>query len=386
MAAKTTHFRVGNGDMTLLELESGRRILIDINIRSAANDPDDDTPDVAKQLRDRLDRDDQGRLYVDAFLLTHPDEDHIRGLMKHFHLGNPDDCSRRTDKIIIREMWSSPIVFRRASKHHTLCDDATAWASEARRRVALFRAGQPIGDGNRILILGEDVDGKTDDLGAMLVKTDEVFSRICAVYDATFEARLLAPLIAKDEEEEEIITKNNSSVIMRLDLRVNGLTQGRYLFGGDAEVGVWERVWDHNKNQSDRLAYDVLLGPHHCSWHCLSYDSWSDLGEDAKVAPNARKALGQARSGALILSSSRTITDDDSDPPCVRAKREYEDILSSKNGEFRCISDGAGDDPLVIEVLAAGPKIKRAVFAATVAAGTGIGSQPFAHGRPDGRH
>jgi hypothetical protein len=40
----------------------------------------------------------------------------------------------------------------------------------------------------------------------------------------------------------------------------------------------------------------------------------------------------------------------------------------------------------VIEILAAGPKIKRAVFAATVAAGTGIGSQPFAHGLLDGRH
>ena len=252
--------------------------------------------------------------------------------------------------------------------------------------MALFRVGQQVGDGDRILILGEDVDGKTDDLGAILIKTDQVFSRICGVYDSSFEARLLAPLVAENEEEEEIITKNNSSVIMRLDLTVNGLTQGRYLFGGDAEVAVWERVWDHNETQSDRLAYDVLIAPHHCSWHCLSYDSWSDLGEDAKVAPKARKALGQARSGALILSSSKTITDDDSDPPCVRAKREYEDILSPKNGEFRCIADGAGDDPLVIEVLTAGPKIKRAVFAATVAAGTGIGSQPFAHGLPDARH
>src|SRR5207244_2935794 len=134
--------------------------------------------DVAKQLRERLDRDDKGRLYVDAFLLTHPDGDHIRGLKKHFHLGGPDDWSSRMNKIIIREMWSSPIVFRRASKHHTLCDDATAWASEARRRVALFRTGQPVGDGNRILILGEDVDGKTDGLGSILVKTDQVFSKI----------------------------------------------------------------------------------------------------------------------------------------------------------------------------------------------------------------
>lgn len=312
------------------------------------------------------------------------EEDHIRELKKHFHLGDPDDWSSRADKILIREMWSSPIVFRRASKHHALCEDAGAWASEARRRVALVRDGHFIGDGDRILILGEDIDGKTDDLGAILIKTDQVFSAICGNHDASFEARLLAPLIAKDEDEEEIISKNNSSVILRLDLKLSWVTQGRYLFGGDAGVGVWDRVWDHNEYQSDRLAYDVLIAPHHCSWHCLSEDSWSDLGEDVEVSAKARKALGQARSGALILSSSKSIIDDDSDPPCVRAKREYEDILSSKKGEFRCIADGAGDDPLVIEVLAAGPKIKRAVFAATVAAGSGIGSQPFAHGRSDG--
>jgi len=192
-------------------LKSGRRILIDINIRADADDPDDATPDVAKQLRDRLDRDDQGRLYVGAFLLTHPDEDHIRGLRKHFHLGDPADWSKRADKIIIPRCGPRRSCFRRASKDHTLCDDASAWATEARRRVALFRDGNLVEDGNRIVILGEDVDGKTDDLGAILVKTDQTFATICGVYDTSFEARLLAPLIAKDEEEEEIITKNNSS-------------------------------------------------------------------------------------------------------------------------------------------------------------------------------
>ena len=48
--------------MTLVELESGRKILIDTNIRAAADDPDDDTPDVATILPNRLDRDSQGRL------------------------------------------------------------------------------------------------------------------------------------------------------------------------------------------------------------------------------------------------------------------------------------------------------------------------------------
>ena len=68
MVAKVTFFPIGNGDMTLVEFESGRKVLIDMNIRAAADDPDDDTLDVAKELRDRLTRDAKGRLYLDALL------------------------------------------------------------------------------------------------------------------------------------------------------------------------------------------------------------------------------------------------------------------------------------------------------------------------------
>jgi len=40
MTAIMRLFPVDNGDMTLLQLESGRFLLVDINIRSDADDPD----------------------------------------------------------------------------------------------------------------------------------------------------------------------------------------------------------------------------------------------------------------------------------------------------------------------------------------------------------
>lgn len=383
MPVQTFHFRVGNGDMTLIRFESGRVMLIDIDIRESADDPDDSTPDVAGQLRDLLTRDDKGRLYVDVFLLTHPDQDHILGLSKHFHLGPPSDWSKKADKILIREQWSSPIVFRRASKDHKLCDDACDWSAEARRRVEKFRAEGAQADGNRILIMGEDIDGKTDDIGDIVIKVDSVFSTICGSTDDSLEVRLLAPLKADDEEEEELITKNDSSVILRVDLKVSKVVKARYLLGGDAGVAIWERLWDRNKNRAARLEYDVLVAPHHCSWRSLSYDSWSDKGEKAQVNEAARNALGQARDGALIVSSSKPVEDDDDDPPCIRAKREYLAILDDVNGEFKCVADGSGDKPLTIEVSSSGTKIKRAAFATALGVGTGIGSQPLAHGGPD---
>jgi hypothetical protein len=228
-----------------------------------------------------------------------------------------------------------------------------------------------------------DIDGKTDDIASIVIKVDELFSRICGGSDPSFEARLLAPLKADDEAEEELISKNDSSVILRVDLKVQHATKARYLIGGDAGVAIWEKIWARNKHQSGRLEYDILIAPHHCSWHSLSYDSWSENGERAKVNVAARHALGQARAAALIIASSKPVVDDDNDPPCVRAKREYLDVLSNANGEFKCVADGPGDAPLTIEVLSSGSRIKRAAFATTLGLGTGIGSQPLAHGGAD---
>lgn len=381
MTVKTTHFRVGNGDMTLIVLPSGRRILIDINIRSAADDPDDGTPDVARQLRDRLVRDDKGRLTIDAFLLTHPDADHIRGLLTHFHLGPLSEWSKANDKIVIREMWSSPTVFRRKSSRHTLCEDAQAWATEARRRVKLFRQQGWCLDGDRIKILGKDENGKTDDLGPILVRVDTAFDTIAGVTDPTFRAHLIAPMPPSgDAVEEDVLSKNNSSVVLNITFRLGDLDAASYLFGGDAEVAIWERIWSRNKHQPEVLAYDLALGPHHCSWHSLSYDSWSQLRERAKVSKDARSALGQARKGAYILASSNTIVDNDIDPPCIRAKREYLSILEPVAGTFLCVADGAGDAPLEFAVTLGGISLMRRASAMASPFVTGVGRQPVPHG------
>jgi hypothetical protein len=387
MAATVAFFPVGNGDMTLIELESGRKILIDVNIRAAADDPDDETPDVAKMLRERLSRDRQGRLYVDAFLLSHPDKDHCSGLTTHFHLGPPADWSKSADKIFIREVWSSPIVFRRALRNHPLCDDAHAFNAEARRRVLRFRdTGGVVDDGDRILILGEDEDGKTDDLAAILVKVDGTFSRVAGANDASMTARLLAPLPKSDDEaEEETLTKNQSSTILRFSLSGDGQADaGRYLTGGDAEVEIWERLWDRHKRRAEWLSYDLLLTPHHCSWHSLSHDSWSEFRDDAQVSEKARNALAQARDGAVIVASSDPIKDDDNDPPCIRAKGEYEDIAETAKGSFKCVGEHPSEkkpDILEFEIGRYGVRLETRLMRAPAVLSPGVvGRQPLPHG------
>ncbi|WP_342630461.1 metallohydrolase [Marinobacter alkaliphilus] len=348
MNSKITFFPVDNGDMTLLQLADDRQtcLLIDCRIRRSADDPSDTTPDVAYELRKRIKNDARGRPFVDAMLLSHPDEDHCLGLRAHFWLGPvedyPDDDKDQSQKrIIIRELWSSPMVFRRASKKLTLCDDAKAFSKEARRRVQANRdSGFNVPDGDRILILGQDKNGKTEGLEQILVRQGDVIRGINGMGQNLLESRLLAPFREQDEDVEEELSKNDSSVVINFSIRESssGDCFSRFLSGGDSGVCIWERLW--REYTADDLKYDLLLAPHHCSWRSLSHDSWSDNGNDAEISEDARSALAQANDDAFIVSSSKPVVDDDNDPPCIRAKREYKSILGS-TGIFKC----TGEEP-----------------------------------------
>jgi hypothetical protein len=358
--------------MTLIKLESGRTILIDINIR----EPGDDIRDVSKDLRSRLGTDSNGRPFVDAMLVTHPDQDHVRGLEKNFHLGPLSEYAEtkkgEDPKIVIREMWSSAMVFRRMPKGETLCGDAKAWQKEARRRVALFRKNGKLVTGDRIQLMGEDADGKTNDLGDILVKTGKTITTINGTTDTSFRGRLLAPTGKGTDEEEETKSKNHSSVIIRFSIAYGDTLHAcRFLSGSDAMVAIWERIWQNWKDATASIDYNILQSPHHCSWHSLSHDSWSDKGEDAKVSKDARSALGQAKSGAFIIASSKPIKDDKDDPPCIRAKREYESILSPVKGQFLNTAVHGGKDepvPMEFDVTASGPVLREVAQKAQKAA------------------
>ena len=389
MSASITFFPVSNGDMILLKLDNGQTILIDVNIRGAADDEDDDTPNVAQDLKDRLNRDDDGRLYVDAFSLSHPHLDHVTGLQNHFHLGPPEDWKKKDDKILIREMWSSPVVFRRADANgESLCEDARAWAKEARRRVQLFRDnGFETAEGDRILIMGEDIDGKTDDILDIVVKLNQTFDVCNRLRDSAFEARLLGPLPPENDEDEDTLRHNQSSVILRFSLVGGGIADRcRFLTGGDAEVEIWNRLWNsHGSSHSDWLSYDILQTPHHCSWHSLSFDSWSELGEKVKVDKPARNALSQMRKGAVIVASCKPIKADDDNPPHERAKREYVDILGGNKDRFFCTDEYWDKKELALEFEVKSSGVVRNIGEAAVIAAPALGiSATASQARPHG--
>jgi hypothetical protein len=389
MSARITFFPVANGDMTLISLNDNddTNILIDVFIRSAADDPDDDTCDVAAELRKRLKSDDLGRPYVDVFVLSHPDKDHCTGLRNHFHLGKPEDyvdepTEGEEKKILIKEIWSSPMVSRRASKKHTLTDDAKAFNSEARRRVKLYREnyGLDITDGDRILIIGEDEDQKSDGLEGILIKQGETFYKINGKYSTSAWMRVLGPFPLQDEELEATLVKNHSSVIIQYHIAADDSHPEACIFltGGDAEVAIWKRLWEKYENSTDNLKYDLLLAPHHCSWHVLSSDSRSKCA-NPQVDTDAKNALSQANEGAFIISSSKAIKDDETDPPCHAAKLEY--LKISKN--FECTGEFPTEkshEPLEFLIAADGPQPPGKKKATPKVAAIAVAREPLSHG------
>ena len=383
MPASIVFFPVDNGDMTLITLADGRTILVDINIRQDADNPLTSTYDVASDLRGRLKRDMNNRPFVDVFLLSHPDKDHCTGLQKHFHLGAlanycDDNKIDNEKRIVIRELWSSPMVFRRASKNHTLCEDACAFNTEARRRVKINKENNffNIPQGDQILIMGEDENGKTDDLNPILIKSGTTFRINNQGYDSNLECFLIAPMTKQSEELECTLSKNHSSVIINFSIASNNHSDKcRFLSGGDAEVEIWEMIWDKYRSTPEILAYNILQTPHHCSWRTLSYDSWSEKGESAKESADAVNALSQARKGAAIVASSKLIQDEDSDPPCIRAKRTYTRIVQqlSVSGKFYCTGEypkSTNVKPLIFEIDNVGVRVanKAVIGAASIAA------------------
>ncbi len=393
-------FRVGNADMTLVTLSTGYTVLIDCYLLDKGTDLVAATVD---DLHTRLNKDGNGRPYVDAFLETHPDEDHCKGAEAYLHLrplseyvDEPKGDNARK-KIVVREMWSSPLVYRRRSPDHKLTDDAVAINSEAKRRVEAFKTALKsnskaglldMADGERIRIIGEDYkkDGvdRLAGLDAIRVNVDDSFVIQDKNGSPLMTINVLAPLPVISNEDEAVLTKNNSSVIVRLGFHFSGGAMPTWyaLFGGDAEVEIWRRLHlRHKVNMLGKLGYHLLLAPHHCSWGVLSEEAAS---AKAKVDTEARAALAQTDDGYVVASSKKIINDDDN-PPAHRAKVEYIDILDDAKERFYCTGEaGSGEKAarLTFDITVAGPQppIRKAPATSAGAASAALSSVPRSHG------
>lgn len=377
--SKVTFLPVDNGNMVLIKLNdtNNTTILYDMYIREKSTDENDESYDVLQYLKDHLEKDADNRPFVDVFVLSHHDDDHIRGFENYFHTDALEKYKDKDEKIYIKEIWGSARFLKRASTFNKLEKDAKAFNKEMNRRFNLFNDTQEIQDeGCRIQILGSCPDGGTKGCEDIVYEMGENITYLNEkLMSSKINVNLLGPVEQLEgEDEKEFKQKNRGSVILQMNVIEAAYTH-KILLTGDAEVDVCEDL--ENTYSQKLLEYDILQAPHHCSKYSL-YNKISD--EDSEISQKACDALSHNRVGAKIVASCREFGKDT--PPHKEAKDEYIKIVGKENFIYT-----AGNKfnkevrPVEIELTKDGIK-KSASKTSSIglAAGTKAGGEARGHG------
>ena len=339
-------YPVSNGDCSLVNIGgTNTKMMFDCNFRQQAENEGDEMFDVLDDLlKNELTTKKCGLPFLDAFLLTHPDQDHCRGFEEKFFLGDPNsvnDADKEAEKILIGELWYSPRVFEEQTGE--LNSDAKAFKKEAKRRMDLFKSDSKKADrdGNRIRIIGWTDNPDLKDLEDRIVTPGNIISEINGTACRYFEMFIHAPF--KDDIKNA--DRNETSIVSQLRFDSEKEKQiARVFLAGDAEWHVWDEIMEKTVND-DYLHWDLLEAPHHCS-----YTFYADNRDDE---PNQASLdfLDMRESGAYVISSSKVIKKNSDNPPCQKAKNRYVEKVGESN--FLCTSGDSEDEadkPIVFEI------------------------------------
>lgn len=330
-------YPVGNGDCSLITIGgANKKMMFDCNFRQKAEDENDEMYDVLGDLLDNeLTTKKCGLPFLDAFLLTHPDQDHCRSFADKFYLGDPDAVSpsaKDEKKILIGELWYSPRVFEEQTSD--LNADAKAFKKEANRRMALYKSDprKADKDGNRIRIIGWTDNPDLKGLEDRIVTPGNTISEVNGTNCRYFEMFIHAPF-KNDISGED---RNMTSIVSQLRFDSEKEHQiARIFLAGDTEWRIIEEIMDKTSDDNN-LKWDLLEAPHHCSYKFFADDREDD--------PNQKSLdfLEKSESNAFVISSSKVVKQNSDNPPCQKAKNRYTDRVGKSN--FLCTSGTSEDE------------------------------------------
>lgn len=340
-------YPVGNGDCSLITIGgANKKMMFDCNFRQKAEDDNDEMYDVLGDLLDNeLNTKKCGLPFLDAFLLTHPDQDHCRSFADKFYLGDPDSikqADKDNKKILIGELWYSPRVFEELTSE--LNADAKAFKKEAKRRMELYKSNTKKADkdGNRIRIIGWTDNPDLIGLEDRIITPGDTISEVNGTNCRYFEMFIHAPFKNDIAGEDRNMTSIAAQLRFRSDK--NSTHIARIFLGGDTEWRIIEKIMGETTDD-DYLKWDLMEAPHHCS-----YKFFADYREnDANQA--SLDFLEKSEDGAFVVSSSKVVKKNSDNPPCQKAKNRYTDRVGESN--FFCTSGNKEDDtkkPVVFDI------------------------------------
>jgi hypothetical protein len=323
---------VGTGDSTTLVLHPGKVIAqIDLHHLEKAENKEEPEWPIIDHLVNALPKNSKGRPYLALFILTHPDQDHIRGFKELLR------------KVDIGELWHTPRIFRDQSDQESLCEDAKAFRKEAHRRAAeIIKAPNAITSGNRLRVIGHDdvlLDEKYKGLPAGCKSHPADIVSMVDGQDMSqhFRAFIHAPF--KDDQAKD---KNNTSLALNVVL-YEGQKYGQFFFFGDREYPTIKRIFERTEQTKGRqpdntpyLGWHVMLCAHHCSKYVMH---WQNEGEKEasfkKDIMDFFEKYSRDGNGYIVASAHSDFTDGEGHcPPHKKARDRYSAIV--KAGRFIC--------------------------------------------------
>ncbi|WDV56659.1 hypothetical protein PV963_43320 [Streptomyces coeruleorubidus] len=313
---------VGTGDSTTVVLGDGLVMQVDLRDMKAADEDDAVVAAVIDRLADTLPQLDDGTPYLALFALTHADLDHCCGF------GDLLESS-----IKIGEIWATPRLWRELDEDTPMCEDAQLFHDEVERRVKAtikaIKAGKEPESGDRVRIIGYDDDRDQHSYAELPDAYFTTPGKAISTIDGTdvsdrFEAFVHAPF--RDDCAGE---RNETSLALQLKLTAADGTAGRILLLGDLAYPTIKKILDYSEShdRTERVEWDVLLSPHHCSkkvMYAPGEDGTEELKQDildqlqAHAGPDAR-----------VIASSRPFRTSDKsgdNPPHRLARDAYETI------------------------------------------------------------
>lgn len=375
MPAKLNFFPLGNADTMRIDLADGQKILVDYAaMRNGANG--DKRCDLPEELRRDLNR--ARRDHYDVVCITHTDADHCKGFGEFFWLRHAAKY-QGAGRVQINELW----VPAAAILEDGLTDDARIVRSEARHRL---RDGKGIRVFSRPERLEKWMQGEGIDFASrkhLIVDAGSTVPGYDKAGPAQVEFFVHCPFGWR-QNKNTVIERNEDSIVLQATF-VEGGRESRLLLASDVNYETLSEIVQVTRyhGNEDRLRWDIMKLPHHCSYLSLAPDRGA---EEATPVPDVKWLFEDQRElGAVIVSPSDPIpakgseADQSAQPPHRQAANYHRRITNADDGEFRVTMEHpnrANPKPFAYKVTALGialdvaaPMVSSSAAASTPKAG-----------------
>jgi len=367
MAAKLTFYPVGNGDTTLVDFASGKKMLCDYaNYYDPANQFEA-RANLEAELRGNLRA--VGRDYFDVVAFTHLDDDHIHRFSEFFRLEFATKY-QTAGRIKINMLW----VPAAAITEEGCTDEARILRDEARYRLKQGRGIRVFSRPERLREWLAANGIRLEDRQHLITDAGKIAPDFSIAADGA-EIFIHSPF-AWRLNEAELEDRNNDSLCFQITFSEFGQLTRALFFADCNHEALSEIAYISAKhNNSVRLDWNIMHTPHHSSYLSIG----PEKGADETVPVENVKWLYEQRGseGGILLSSCEPIPlkgskeDDDVQPPHRQAHNYYRRVSELHHGQIRVTMEHPNKQTpkaTIIEIGVRGATLVKAVVTGFVTA------------------